>query len=346
MHSKDTIYLQRAFDLAELGAGSVSPNPKVGAVIVHNDQIIGEGFHARYGGPHAEVNAVNSVLDKSLLPYSTLYCTLEPCFHHGKTPPCVDLVLQYAFRRVVIGALDINPLVAGKSIEKMRLAGIEVDISPNADQFNTQNAAFIHWIKSAATQPYIILKWAQSSDGFIARQGERTAISGPLTRRLVHQWRSTCDAILVGTQTAITDNPQLDTRFYPSQNPLRIALDREGKIPLQHHLLDDTVPTWIIGKARLGSFAQTQFLPYRTETLLHDMMHQLAQEKKAILLVEGGAKLLHSCIAQGLYHEIRVIQNQQELGQGVAAPTLPKGLHRTQSMTLAADKVDIFVKKG
>lgn len=343
METTDQQWMQRAFDLAQMGAFYVSPNPMVGAVIVHNGRVIGEGYHARYGGPHAEVNAVASVADPSLLPEATLYCTLEPCFHHGKTPPCVELVLQHRFRRVVVGAVDINPLVAGKSIEKMRSEGITVDMCPLDGQFARQNPAFMHWMNTGGTQPYIILKWAQSADGYLARTGERTAISGPVVRRLVHRWRSTCDAIMVGTQTALTDNPQLDSRHFPGKNPLRVAIDTDGKMPLTHALLDDSVPTWILGKNRLGAFRQTTFIALRAENLLNDLAALLARDKKAILLVEGGAKLLQSCIDQGFYHEIRVIENQRELGDGVAAPRLPKGLHRSKMEVYGEDVVRYYV---
>jgi diaminohydroxyphosphoribosylaminopyrimidine deaminase / 5-amino-6-(5-phosphoribosylamino)uracil reductase len=332
-------YMHRAFQLAQRGAGHVSPNPMVGAVIVHEGRIIGEGYHARYGGPHAEVQAVASVADPSLLPYATLYCTLEPCFHHGKTPPCVELVLRHRFRQVVVAATDPNPLVAGQSLAKMRAEGIEVVTGVLEERFYQQNAAFVHWMRHGQQLPYIILKWAQSSDGFLARAGERTAVSGALARRLVHRWRTECDAILVGTETAIIDNPRLDARFFSGKNPLRVAIDRMGRIPNTHHLLDDTQPTWIVGTEREGQFTQTQFLPSPTGETLETLCSALAQNKKAILLVEGGARLLSSFIEKGLYHEVRTITAPVKLGSGVAAPVLPVGFEISEAFSCGEDVV-------
>ncbi len=322
----DAQFMARAFQLAQRGAGSVSPNPMVGAVIVHEGRIIGEGYHARYGGPHAEVNAVASVADQSLLPQATLYCTLEPCHHYGKTPPCVDLVLRHQFKRVVVAATDPNPLVAGQSIAKMRSAGIEVVTGVLEAAFQQQNAAFIHWMRCQQQLPYIILKWAQSRDGFLARPGERTSISGTLTRRLVHRWRTECDAILVGTDTAVVDNPRLDTRYFPGKKPLRIAIDRHGRIPASHHLLDDSQPTWIIGNLRQANYHQTRFLESTDGLEPETLCQALALDKKAILLVEGGARLLNSFIEKGLYHEVRVITGPGVLGSGVPAPAIPSGI--------------------
>ncbi len=345
MHkTQDELFMQRAFDLAELGAGKVSPNPLVGAVIVHEGNIIGEGWHDYYGGPHAEVNAVQSVKNKTLLPHATLYCTLEPCFHVGKTPPCVELILAHNIKKVIVAVQDINPLVAGKSIEKLKEMGVEVQVGVLAGQFLPQNKVFVHWMMHQAQQPYIILKWAQSRDGFIGRKGERVAISDPVTRRLVHRWRSECDAILVGTQTALADNPQLDTRYYTGKNPLRIVIDFEGKMPLTHAILDDSTPTWIIGKTRLGNWKQTIFKPFSRENLLHELSTALAQDKKASLLVEGGAELIQSYIDLGLFQEIRMIENEQILGSGIRAPKSNQGLPVLKEEWIGKDKIRFYEK--
>ena len=336
--TQDELFMQRAFDLAELGAGKVAPNPLVGAVIVHDGIIIGEGWHDYYGGPHAEVNAVQSVKNKTLLPHSTLYCTLEPCFHVGKTPPCVELILAHNIKKVVVAVPDINPLVAGKSIAKLKEMGVEVQVGVLAEQFLPQNKVFVHWMKHRAQLPYIVLKWAQSRDSFIGKKGERVAISNPITKRLVHKWRSECDAILVGTQTALVDNPQLDTRYYTGKNPLRIVIDFEGKMPLTHALLDDSTPTWVIGKTRLGHWKQTTFKPFSRENLLNELSAALAQDKKACLLVEGGAELIQSYINLELYQEIRIIENEQILGAGIQASKLEQDLPVRKEQKIGTDK--------
>ncbi len=338
----DVQFMARAFQLAQKGAGNVSPNPMVGAVIVHEGRIIGEGYHARYGGPHAEVNAVASVSNHALLAQATLYCTLEPCHHYGKTPPCVDLVLRHQFKRVVVAATDPNPLVAGQSIAKMRAAGIEVITGVLEAAFYAQNAAFVHWMRTRQQRPYIILKWAQSSDGFLARTGERTAVSGALTRRLVHRWRTECDAVLVGTETAVIDNPRLDTRYYSSKNLCRIAIDQHGRIPASHHLLDDSQPTLIIGTERQGDYTQTRFIERTKGQEPFTICRALAEDKKAILLVEGGARLLSSFIEQGLYHEVRIITGAVQLGQGVPAPVVPGGIAPQQAFMCGEDRITIW----
>lgn len=326
----DPTYLRRCFQLARLGAGSVSPNPMVGAVLVHQHRIIGEGWHQRYGAAHAEVNAVASVAaaDRALIAKSTLYCSLEPCFHHGKTPPCVDLILEQKIPRVVVSNTDPNPLVAGQGLEKLRAAGVAVETGLLEKEGWELNRAFFTWISQK--RPYIILKWAQSADGFLARTGEQTAISGPLAQRLVHRWRSEVDAILVGTTTALVDNPRLDNRLYFGKSPLRIALDFNGKIPDTAHLLDDTRPTWIIGPERAGGWKNTRFVPIQPftepanqmKTWLPPLLETLRADNRAILLVEGGAVVLQQFLDSGYWDEIRILESAQRLGNGLAAPKL------------------------
>jgi len=335
--------MERCFDLAVLGAGAVSPNPMVGAVIVYNGKIIGEGLHQQYGGPHAEVHAVQSVKNPSLLPHSTLYCSLEPCYHFGKTPPCVDLIIEKKIPRVVISNTDPNPKVAGQSIEKMRAHGIEVTENVLAEKGAWINRSFFTWIKKQ--RPHIILKWAQSRDGFIGKPGEETAISGPATKRLVHRWRAETDAILVGTQTALTDNPQLNNRFWGVRQPLRIALDFSSKIPSVFHLLDDTQPTWIIGPERPGQWSQTRFSDLSRNHLLPELLAALYQEKKSTLLVEGGASLLYSFIINGLWDEIRTITNSGLLGAGIQAPEIPFQAQQREHWNCGADSIEVFTRK-
>lgn len=337
------LYMRRCFELARLGAGSVSPNPMVGAVLVHEGRIIGEGWHRRYGEAHAEVNAVQSVpeAERHLIRQSTLYCSLEPCFHFGKTPPCVDLILDQKIPRVVVSNTDPNPLVAGQSLQKMQAAGIEVTAGVLEAEGRYLNRAFFTWI--AEKRPYIVLKWAQSSDGFIARTGERTAISGPLAQRLVHRWRSESDAILVGATTARTDNPRLDNRLYFGKSPLRIALDFKGQLPRTAFLLDDSQPTRIIGPAPADAFfRQTQFWNFPTENWITTLLRQLYDTKHAIMLVEGGAHTLRQFLNSGCWDEIRLIQNPRRLGSGVGAPSVPAAATLREQFAVGVDSVQIF----
>lgn len=336
----DAIYIQRCFDLAQNGAGQVSPNPMVGAVIVCAGKIIGEGWHRQYGGPHAEVLAVQSVRNPELLPQATLYCSLEPCHHFGKTPPCVDLMLNKKIPRVVIANMDPNPLVAGQSIRKMREHGVAVTTGVLEEQGQWLNRAFFTWIQQQ--RPYIILKWAQSKDGYIGKKGEQTAISGPATQRLVHRWRSETDAMLVGTQTALIDNPRLNNRYFGDRQPLRIAIDREGKIPTGFHLLDDSQPTWIIGKERAGPWKNTRFVNLEREHMMPALLQELYFHKKATLLVEGGAALLNAFLEQGYGDEIRVITNDRHLGDGVKAPVLPVGAVFMEQFSIGMDGIAIY----
>ena len=337
------LFMERCFDLAILGAGAVSPNPMVGAVIVYNGKIIGEGWHQQYGGPHAEVNAVQAVKDQSLLPNSTLYCSLEPCHHYGKTPPCVDLVIEKKIPRVVISNTDPNPKVAGQSIEKMRAYGIEVTENILSEKGAWLNRSFFTWIKKQ--RPHIILKWAQSRDGFIGKAGEETTISGPATKRLVHHWRAETDAILVGTQTALTDNPQLNNRFWGTRQPLRITIDYATKIPAQFHLLDDSQPTWIVGPNRPGLWSKTFFSGLNRDNMLPELLAALYADKKSTLLVEGGARLLQSFITNGLWDEIRMITNSRHIGSGIPAPAIPEQAHLTEHWNCGADTIEIFSRK-
>jgi diaminohydroxyphosphoribosylaminopyrimidine deaminase/5-amino-6-(5-phosphoribosylamino)uracil reductase len=343
-------FMRRCFQLARLGAGSVSPNPLVGAVLVHDGRIIGEGWHRRYGEAHAEVNAVASVrpADRHLIPQATLYCSLEPCFHFGKTPPCVDLILNEKIPHVVVANTDPNPLVAGQSLEKLRTAGVATEVGMLAGEGRYLNRAFFTWIEKK--RPYIILKWAQSADSYIALPGERTPISGPLTQRLVHRWRAEADAILVGTNTARTDNPRLDNRLYFGKSPLRIALDFAGKTPRAAHLLDDSLPTWIIGPERQGTWQRTHFFAFREANdtnarvnWIPELLEKLTQEKRAILLVEGGADVLRQFQESGYWDEIRMLKNQQFLYNGVSAPGIPKDAMQTERTQIGADEIRIFI---
>ncbi|MGM9510624.1 bifunctional diaminohydroxyphosphoribosylaminopyrimidine deaminase/5-amino-6-(5-phosphoribosylamino)uracil reductase RibD [Larkinella sp. GY13] len=236
--------MSRALELAKLGRGHVSPNPMVGCVIVHNQRIIGEGWHRQYGGPHAEVNAVRAVTDESLLPESTVYVTLEPCSHFGKTPPCADLLIAKRVKKVIVCNDDPNPLVAGKGLAKLRAAGIEVETGLLAERGRELNRRFFTFIEQQ--RPYLILKWAETADGFMAPADFRPIpISSPLSRQLVHKWRTEEDAIMVGTNTARHDNPQLNARLWSGRNPVRIVIDKHLQLPTSLHLFDGLQPTLV-----------------------------------------------------------------------------------------------------
>jgi diaminohydroxyphosphoribosylaminopyrimidine deaminase/5-amino-6-(5-phosphoribosylamino)uracil reductase len=275
--------------------------------------------------------------NQHLISKSTLYCSLEPCYHFGKTPPCVDLILNKKIPHVVIANKDPNPLTAGQSIDKLRAAGVKVTEAILEQEGAALNRAFFTWITQK--RPYIILKWAQSADGFLAKQGERTAISGPAAQRLVHRWRMESDAVLVGTNTALIDNPRLDNRLYWGKSPLRIALDQHKRIPISHHILDDSSATWIIGPERGDrQWQQTAFFQEKERIELPILIQKLYQHNKATLLVEGGATLLQQFIQQGLWDEARVIEGPLLIGNGLAAPEL----HRAGNISIERVGEDVI----
>lgn len=342
----DAHYIRRCFELARLGAGRVSPNPLVGAVLVFDGKIIGEGWHKRWGEAHAEVHCIQSVSPKnlSLLPYSTLYCNLEPCSHHGKTPPCVDLILKHRIPRVVVSNVDPNPLVAGNGLAALKRGGVAVTSGILESNGQWLNRSFFTQITQK--RPFIILKWAQSADDFLGLTGQRTPISGPATQRLVHRWRAECDAILVGANTALLDNPRLDVRHFFGKNPLRIAVDTQGKIPLSHHLFDGSTETWIFGKIGHGENMQanTRLFPYHGQVPIRHLLDALNTANKATLLVEGGANLLNQFLEQDFWDEIRVIENVRRLGAGVSAPKPPKEAKLVSQFSLEKDTLRIFAR--
>lgn len=304
---KDMLYMRRALQLARFGAGHVSPNPMVGAVIVANGRIIGEGFHRKFGGPHAEVNAVRSVRRREIIPGSTVYVTLEPCAHYGKTPPCAELLIRSRVGRVVIGSPDPFAKVNNRGIAMLREAGIEVEVGVLEDECRELNRAFL--TAHTLHRPYVILKWAQSADGFIAAvdaDGHSSPVrfSTPITRLLSHRLRSDCDAIMVGSNTVITDNPALTLRHWPGTQPLRIAMDRSGRIPSDSRLASDP-----------------EALIIRSREPLDRILESLYSERGITsLIVEGGTQLLNSFIKGGLADEARIEISPMILGSGVPAP--------------------------
>lgn len=300
--SDDIKFMQRCIQLAKCGEAGAPPNPMVGAVVVCEERIIGEGFHRRCGGPHAEVNAIGSVRDKHLLSRSTIYVSLEPCAHYGKTPPCADLIIASGIRRVVIGCADPFAKVNGLGIKKLKEAGCEVVVGILEKECRELNRRFFTFHEKH--RPWITLKWAQSEDGFIGKD-ERVIFSNALTQTLVHRLRARHQAILVGTNTALQDNPTLTTRLWPGQNPLRLTIDRHDILPPTLHLKDGSTPTAIYTHGDIGK-------------ILEDLYNRGIQS----LLVEGGAKLLQSFIDKGLWDEARIETAPFCLNKGVSAPIL------------------------
>lgn len=304
----DADYMLRCLELAEKGKFYTAPNPRVGCVIVsQNKQIIGEGYHERFGGAHAEVNAMQSVRNTDDLQNSTLYVNLEPCSHHGKTPPCTSLIIEKHIPRVVIGMKDPHKKVMGDGIQRLMDAGINVKVGVEEKACREINKRFICFHETG--RPYVILKWAESNDGLIGKLDERTAITGEQTNKLVHQWRAEEQAILIGKNTAVIDNPSLTVRYAEGRNPLRIVLGTEASLPKSLNLLTDGNPTYFLslhndsGFDELTAFCQT---------------HQIIS-----ILVEGGAFTLQKFIDAGWWHEARVIRNHKlSLENGVQAPVL------------------------
>ena len=323
----DEKYMLRAIGIARLGMGNVAPNPMVGCVIVHQDVIIGEGYHCEFGKSHAEVNAVNSVKDKSLLKNSTLYVTLEPCSHYGKTPPCSDLILKNEIPNVVVGTVDPFAQVAGRGIEQLRNGGCKVLQGYLEAACLELNRRFFTFHQK--NRPYIILKWAQTADGFIDIDrsqedfGQPTWITNDLSRIAVHKMRADEAAILVGTNTAKKDNPSLTVREWSGRPPLRLVIDRELKLPAGLALFDQRIPTVVYtsktvpGKRNL-EFRRILFNGNEPDQVLSDL-HQRGIQS---LIVEGGQLLLNSFIERGLWDEARVYTGKSHFHKGVRAPVL------------------------
>jgi len=323
----DVHYMQRCLELAARAKGKTSPNPMVGAVIVYNDRIIGEGYHQRAGMPHAEIEALTAVTpsDKKYLANSTLYVNLEPCVHYGRTPPCTDAIIQSGIPRVVIASQDPNPKVSGAGIRKLRHAGIEVVTGVLREEAEALNAAF--WTFHTRKRPYILLKWAESADFFMGKAGERVAISGRDAQTVVHQWRSEVDAIMVGTQTAVVDNPRLTVRHVEGNHPLRLVLDQSMRIPRTHHLWSDEHPTvFFVANHRdaISSNARKIVVPIDfSGDVLAQVLQWLYQHQKLNLLVEGGRTLLQSFVDADLWDEARILHSHQlRLRRGIRVPLL------------------------
>jgi diaminohydroxyphosphoribosylaminopyrimidine deaminase / 5-amino-6-(5-phosphoribosylamino)uracil reductase len=341
----DEQYMQRCIELARKGAGSVAPNPMVGAVLVHDDVTIGEGWHQQYGEAHAEVNCVAQALQNGQtdrLQQSALYVSLEPCAHFGKTPPCSDLIIKHKIPKVVIGCRDPFKEVDGKGIEKLKAAGVEVVIDVLKDECIELNKRFFTFHQQQ--RPYIILKWAQTKNGMMAsRSSERLLISNEMTNRLVHQWRSEEASILVGTNTALLDDPQLSNRYWPGKQPVRLVLDKQLRLPKTLKLFNDEARTIVFNSIKNSDEGNVQYyqLPTSTNTV-HALLTSLHQLNINSVLVEGGAQLLQSFISAGMWDEARIITNEElTVADGLAAPKLVSTL-QTGEHLIGSDRIGYF----
>lgn len=318
----------RCIEIAQNGLGITAPNPMVGAVIVYNDKIIGEGFTSAYGKSHAEVNAIQAVHDKSLLKDATLYVTLEPCSHYGKTPPCADIIIQHNIPRIVVGILDPHEKVAGKGIKKLKNAGCEVLSGVLEKECSEHHKRFLTFHEKK--RPYIILKWAETLDGYIApsiterkENPEPYWITGSYSQQLVHQWRAEEQAILIGTNTVLEDNPKLDVRHWHGKNPFRIVLDKELKIPKGYHVLDESIPTLIVTEVGDAS-KYYKGIHYGVLDFSADLAKQICEilmgYNLTSVLIEGGSKTLQTFIDEGFWDEARVFTGNTSFKKGIKAP--------------------------
>lgn len=331
-------YMRRALELAENGTGKVSPNPKVGCVIVHEGQIIGEGWHQQYGGPHAEVNAVNSVKNPALLSESTVYVTLEPCAHWGKTPPCANLLVEKKVKKVVIAAKDSNPLVGGKGIEILKKAGIAVEEGVLEKEARWQNRRFFTQIEKK--RPYVILKWAQTQDRFIARTNyDSKWISNSQSRQLVHRWRAEEDAIMVGKNTAQYDNPKLDVRDWVGKNPLRIVIDSRLELSQDLNLFDGKIPTWVFNSVLEKKEENLEWIKL-DDISPNSILESLQSHRIQSLIVEGGSQVLNQLIQSGLWDECRVFTSTTQFEEGIPAPILNQ--NPSETLFIGTDRLDIY----
>lgn len=344
--SADSSFLLRALDLAYRARGRQSPNPPVGAVIVRNGRIIGEGYHRQFGGAHAEINAIESVDTARALDDATLYVSLEPCFHYGKTPPCVDAILARKFRRVVIGTRDINPLTAGRSVRKLQTARISVREGVLRQKALELIRAFR--VNQLEKRPYVLLKYAVSADGYFGSPGRQVWLSNPFSMRLVHLWRSKFDAILVGANTVRTDNPRLSTRYFNKISPLRVILTTTGKLQKNAHIFDNNSPTIIATPnpdVNLSAGTAENWILQSPEDYLRELLERLLAEKNTgTLMIEGGRHTLQQFIDAGLWDEAAVIRTPVSIGDGIPEPHL-KGARFVDSLMMAGDRVEIFRKR-
>lgn len=341
-------YISRCIQLGKSGKATTYPNPSVGCVLVYNDTIIGEGFTSAYGGPHAEVNAIASVRDTSLLEKATLYTTLEPCSHFGKTPPCADLIIKNNIPKVVVGILDPHAKVAGRGVQKLKDANREVIVGVLDNECREHHKRFLTFHQKG--RPYIILKWAETVNRFLApaKENRNTEpepfwITTPESRQRVHQWRSEEQAILVGTTTALEDNPKLDVRHWSGKNPVRIVLDRHLKINGEYHVLDGTVPTIIIteetDRSNYSAGIDYEIIDF-SSNVAGQICRVLHKHDILSLLIEGGTQTLQTFIDANLWDEAWVFTGKPTFRNGTKAPELSGKLIRSEK--IATDILNLY----
>lgn len=329
-------YMARCLQLARLGRYSVAPNPMVGALIVYDERILGEGYHRAYGTAHAEPNAIASVssADQRYLSDATLYVSLEPCSHYGKTPPCANLIIERGIKKVVIATLDPNPKVAGNGVKKLQQAGVEVMVGILEKEAQWLNRRFFSFQQKK--RPYIILKWASTIDGFM--DNKRTSISTPplqisnsITHKLTHQMRAENSAIMIGKNTALLDNPSLSVRKWSGKSPTRIVLDRKNEIPDHYALKNQQIKTYILGKKGEKVAENLHYLSVSDLYDLPSLLDVLYREGIDSILVEGGATLLNNFIESGCWDEANIEISPQKIGSGISAPCLQHGIETSHS---------------
>ena len=341
------LYMQRCIELAVEGMGKTAPNPMVGCVIVYYDKIIGEGYHREYGKAHAEVNAINSVKDKNLLSKSTLYVSLEPCCHWGKTPPCTDLIIKSKIPHVVVASIDPYDTVAGNGISILRNHGVKVDVGLLRHQAILLNKRFFTYHQKK--RPYIILKWAQTADALIDTErlpgtpSRPTWITSEKLRMLVHKWRTEEQAIMVGTITALKDNPRLNVRDWSGKQPLRIVLDENLTLSDSLSLFDNSQKTIVFNNIKNVSSENIQWIQadFADEAFLDNILKILAEKNIQSVIIEGGQKLLQAFVSRNLWDEARVFQGNKFFVKGLRAPSLP---HDNFNMSLIGNEILYFLK--
>ena len=338
----DETFMQRGIELALLGQGEVAPNPMVGAVIVYNNKIIGEGYHQKFGEAHAEVNAINSVLDISVLSESTIFVTLEPCAHFGKTPPCADLIVKHKFKRVVIGCVDTFSEVKGKGIERMRQAGIDVTVGCLENECRELNKHFFTYHEKK--RPFLFLKWAQTLNGKLdsgTHDKTITWISSPESKTLVHTWRNKHQAILIGRKTVENDNSSLTIRAISGKNPVRVILDSNLKIPLTYTVFNDEAPTIVLNLLKSEVSHGVEFIQLN-EMSPSEIVKALYEKNIISVLIEGGAQTLQSFIDADLWDEAAVIVGTSSFEKGTNAPLLNSQVNH--SFEYFGDTISMYSK--
>ncbi|MBL7754959.1 MAG: bifunctional diaminohydroxyphosphoribosylaminopyrimidine deaminase/5-amino-6-(5-phosphoribosylamino)uracil reductase RibD [Chitinophagaceae bacterium] len=339
MMNDDILYIQRCLELAQLGLGHVSPNPMVGAVLVYQNRILAEGFHRCYGEAHAEINCLNAVRaeDRKFIPESTLYVSLEPCCHTGKTPPCTDRIIQEKIPSVVILNIDPNPLVQGRGLDLLQQAGVEVKRLANQDAGWMLNRRF--WTQQIHRRPYVILKWAMDSEGMMGKSDERIQISNAMSQQLVHQWRTEEDAIWVGYRTILTDNPELNVRFVPGRSPRPLFYDRDLSLPATLKIFRNS-DKLVFHSSEHGD---KDLLIDDADNFVPEILNRCLQKNIGSILIEGGPHLLEKIIRCGLYDELRIISSDHRIGGNLPAPEKRKNWHLMDNYSLGSDTISMYL---